>query len=78
MSTQLKVICITISYLEWNSWTAGTTCSVSCGTGVQTDTRECIDHTNAEADPADCAPGTDPSRTVDCNTQECPGKPCQT
>ena len=56
---------------EWNTWSYET-CSVSCDTGVQDKTRECIDHTGATVTDTDCSDEAS-DQTETCETQSCPG-----
>ena len=59
---------INIVDCEWDGWIAGT-CSVTCGGGVQTNTRTV--QTGGQNGGANCTGAS--SVTVGCNTFECPG-----
>lgn len=53
---------------EYEEWTAWSECTVTCGGGVSTRTRECV---GAEGD-GQCSGESEES--LDCNTEPCPGK----
>lgn len=55
----------------WSDWQNGT-CSATCGGGVMNRTRQC-DNPAPVGDGQDC--DGESEETVECNTDDCPGKP---
>ena len=57
---------------KWGDWSAWTTCTVSCGGGDQTRTRQCDKPSPANGG-ANCPPDTDQKESLQaCGTQLCP------
>ncbi len=60
---------------SWSSWSAvvGSTCSTTCGDGLQQESRSCTDPTPQHGGAA-CGATQTETRMVSCNTQACPGE----
>ena len=62
----------------WSKWAESgrTECSKTCGTGNQiiTETRNCTNPPPSGPGARPCSGDNNRTSTVDCNTQECPGK----
>ena len=57
---------------NWGQWSAWTTCTVSCGGGNQTRTRQCDNPSPANGG-SNCPPETDQKESLQtCGTQLCP------
>lgn len=57
-------------WTDWDSWTA---CSVSCGSGLQSHQRQCVDMVTGLVGPADMCNGTDHELRA-CTIAACPCK----
>ena len=57
---------------EWGNWTEGE-CSVTCGGGIQTNSRnKTVEESNGTDEEGICV--GDPTMEMACNTQPCPRK----
>ena len=57
----------------WTEWSEWTVCSVTCGGGKRSQTRQCVDSVSGEILP-DSSCGNESSEVLeDCNTNKCPG-----
>ena len=77
MNSMLKVIICTSFLLVvdgvWGSWRNVTRCSATCGGGTMNQARDCKSPNQKHGDD-DCVGNGE--RTIDCNTQPCPGIAC--
>ena len=56
---------------NWSSWSQWTTCSLTCGGGNQTQTRNCTNPVPAYGG-NNCSTTNMESSTIPCNSQPCP------